>query len=306
MLVKPLTRRRRRLGLYWDDRFGRNERLAMNAICSLMVHLDGTPRSEARLELAYDIARAQDAQLTALFAAVPPMLPTPYAYGASGAVAEMLIRLHDTWRTSARALFDKVTQGRCERCTWVEPPDALVANGVAREALLADLLVLGQREHDEPQAGQLPPGFVPSVLVASGRPALVVPYTGEFKRVGENVLIAWKPTPESARALIGALPLMRQARHVRVAVWGDDPQANGAQGPDVIAHLKRHGIDATLHWQGQETDALGEMLLSRAADFGADLLVMGCYSHSRAREFVLGGVTRTVLESMTLPVLMSH
>jgi nucleotide-binding universal stress UspA family protein len=165
--------------------------------------------------------------------------------------------------------------------------------------------VLGQQQPDEPPVGRLPPGFVSSVLIASGRPALVVPYAGEFAKVGDIVLVAWKPTPESARALKAALPLMQAARHVHVVAWGDPPSVAG-QAPDIGSYLKLHDIDARVHWEGEETPRLGEMLLSRAADYSADLLVMGCYGHSRAREFVLGGVSRTVLASMTVPVLMSR
>lgn len=278
----------------------------MSPIRSVIVHLDGTPRCAARLVIARDIAAAHDAQLTGLFAAASPILPIPYEYAASSVAVDILRKLRDEWRVQARAMFDEATGQRPGPAVWMEPDDPFVAAGVARHALLSDLLVLGQQQPDDPQAGRLPPGFVPSVLITSGRPALVIPYAGEFAKVDDTVLVAWKPTAESARALKAALPLMQAARHVHVAVWGDQPPATADQAPDIGSYLKLHGIAAKVHWEGEESPALGEMLLSRAADCGADLLVMGCYGHSRAREFVLGGVSRTVLASMTLPVLMSH
>lgn len=278
----------------------------MSSIRSVMVHLDGTPRGVVRLRLAQAIAQAQDAQLTGLFAVTSPILPMPYEYAASEVAVETLRKLHDEWRGAACTMFDQVTESRRERSVWVESDDALVAAGVARRALLADLVVLGQQQRDDPHAGRLPPGFVQSVLITSGCPALVVPYAGEFAKVGDTILVAWKATAESGRALKAALPLMQAARHVHVVAWGEERPTPQDRRLDIGGYLELHGVAATVHWEGEETHALGEMLLSRAADFGADLLVMGCYGHSRAREFVLGGVSRTVLGSMTVPVLMSH
>lgn len=278
----------------------------MSSIRSVMVHLDGTSRSAARMVLARELAAVHDAQLTALFATNPPILPTPYEFAASSVALEALRSLRDEWRASARALFDQNTESGRRRSVWAELDESFVEAGVTRYALLADLLVLGQQQPDEPLLGLLPSGFVQSILSASGRPALVVPYAGEFAKVGDTVLVAWKPTAESARALKAALPLMQAARHVHVSTWGDPPQATAGQAPDIGSYLKLHGIDARVRWEGEEAPRLGETLLSRAADYGADLLVMGCYGHSRAREFVLGGVSRTVLASMTLPVLMSR
>lgn len=172
-----------------------------------------------------------------------------------------------------------------------------------RRALYADLLVLGQRDPDDPAASELPPDFVPQVLVGSGRPALVVPCAGPFATVGRRVLIAWKETREAARAVTAALPWLVRAASVHAIACG--PDADEALRR-LRTYLSAQGValETQRHEPG-ETDA-GEKLLSAAVDMGADLLVMGCYGHSRAREWVLGGATRSVLRSMTLPVLMSH
>jgi nucleotide-binding universal stress UspA family protein len=145
----------------------------------------------------------------------------------------------------------------------------------------------------------VPADFVEAVVIDSGRPAIVVPYAGTFGAIGETVLIAWKPTRESARAVSAALPLLQRAKQVHVAGWDSEPR-------DLEHFFYHHGIDAVFHREGQAPAHVGEYMLSRAAELGADLLVMGCYGHSRARELVLGGASRTVLESMTLPVLMVH
>ena len=103
-----------------------------------------------------------------------------------------------------------------------------------------------------------------------------------------------------------ALPLLRQADRVTVLEWGARESDCRGAALDIGAYLELQGVQARLDRQAAEPAEVGELLLSRAADLGADLLVMGCYGHSRTREFVLGGATRTVLRSMTLPVLMCH
>ena len=140
----------------------------------------------------------------------------------------------------------------------------------------------------------------------SGKPALVLPYIGAPKALGDTVLIAWKPTREAARAVAAALPMLQSAKAVHVVSWGDDESLVSGEKLDLTTYLKLRGVQTTWHKQGQAPNDLGEMLLSFAFDIQADLLVMGCYGHSRAREWMLGGVTRTLMDSMTLPVLMAH
>jgi nucleotide-binding universal stress UspA family protein len=104
-----------------------------------------------------------------------------------------------------------------------------------------------------------------------------------------------------------ALPFLQRAKHVHVLAWGDagDP-AVGGHRLDLDGYLQLRGVTPTWHRGGKEPEALGELLLSRVFDLGADLLVMGCYGHGRAREWALGGVSRTLLRSMTLPLLLAH
>src|SRR5262249_12413324 len=152
----------------------------------------------------------------------------------------------------------------------------------AQQALFADLLVLGQHDPADDDAPAVPADFVESVLLACGRPALVVPHIGAPERVGSTVAIAWKETPEAARAVTGALPFLRQAQRVVVLSWGEEAApAVGGQALGLERYLAAHGINFTWDRAGGERQQIGELLLSRAFDFGADLLVMGCYGHSR-------------------------
>jgi nucleotide-binding universal stress UspA family protein len=150
---------------------------------------------------------------------------------------------------------------------------------------------------------------VEQALFSSGRPVLVVPHSGRFEAVGRTVLIGWNASREAARAANDALPLIAGAESATVLVVNpsEAPGGDGAEpGAAIALHLARHGLRATAeHVVAPQVDD-GEMLLNQAADLGADLLVVGAYGHSRLRELVLGGVTRTLLRQMTIPVMMSH
>jgi nucleotide-binding universal stress UspA family protein len=277
----------------------------MNKLRSILLHFDAAPRSAARLALARDLAAQHEAALTALYAVWPSYLAMPFALSeGSAGVLPVLEQMDAERRVAARTLFDREGGAGAAATRWVDLGNEPVIDGFATQALYSDLMLLGQHDPDEPRTEGVPADFVESVLIASGKPALIVPYTGSFASVGRDVLVAWKPTREAARAVAGALPLLQRARSVHVV--GDTPSA-GAEGRlDLAGYLRSHGIEPKITHHGRATTDVGEALLSLAADVQADLLVMGCYGHSRARELVLGGATRTVLNSMTLPVLMSH
>ena len=193
------------------------------------------------------------------------------------------------------------------------------AAAIVRHARTADLVVLGQPDPDDPLA-PLARRTIEDVLLTSGRPALLVPYAGHFATVGTNVVIGWAEARESTRAAHDALPLIATgAKTTLLAVHHGPLTPPGTELPTAAAarHFARHGIDA----RAAETIAEGvgapsyivrpqvnaaDALLNYASDTAADLLVVGAYGHSRAREVVLGGVTRALLATMTLPVLMSH
>jgi len=176
------------------------------------------------------------------------------------------------------------------------------AGYVARWARDADLVILGQPDPAHPTGLDAPE----DVILACGRPALVIPYSGRLGRTGEYVLIAWNGSREATRAAHDALPLMAISKSVTVFSVNPDDEKDEAPGDDLIRHFARHGVDATSETLRTEELSPAEAVLSRAADVGADLIVMGAYSHSRLRETVLGGMTRDILKHMTVPVLMAH
>jgi nucleotide-binding universal stress UspA family protein len=183
--------------------------------------------------------------------------------------------------------------------------EADLTEGITALARLHDLVVLGQ-----PDSKAMGPGLRPEeVVLAAGRPVLVIPYVGEFATLGHNILVAWSGTRESARALHDAMFLLERAETVTV-LEVDRPDTEGGASDlaaaDVVAALKRRGIAAKAETTVSDGTPIADIILSLAADLTADLVVMGAWGHSRLREFVLGGVSRGILQEMTVPVLMSH
>ena len=277
------------------------------SFAQLLVHLDFTSHGKARLAVARAIAQAQGAAVSALYAVTPTLLGLPFAPDGGPNVASVLEQIDRERREPVKAAFDLVAATEDPRMTWAETTGFPIESSFAHQAFYADLLVLGQYDPSNPAYTGVPSDFVESVLVASGKPVLVLPYAGAPASVGETVVIAWKPTREAARAVAAAVPLLQRAKRVHVLSWGDEEHEIQGAGLSLEGYLKLRGVEATWHRTGgAEPEQPGELLLSRAFDLQADLMVMGCYGHSRAREWVLGGASRTVLRSMTLPVLMAH
>lgn len=272
----------------------------------VLVHLDSTDAALHRLRVAREIAQDHGTAVSALFAAMPSFTGLPYPVETASSAVAPLIEIDNERRAQTRRAFDQACSTPGPIPSWSETEEVPIVSAVVQQALYADLLVLGQHNPFDPNAGTLPADFAESVIVASGKPALVVPYTGWAGRVGSTVAIAWKCTRESARAVSAALPLLQRSGRVHVLAWGEPTSAVQGKTLNLEGYLKLHGIEVTWHRQGSEPEAIGELLLSRAFELEADLLVMGCYGHSRARELVLGGASRTVLRSMTLPTLMAH
>lgn len=274
----------------------------MQTPASILLHLDSSERVAERIRLACTLAEAFDARVTAQACSTPAPARYPYVPEYAAGALAVLERLHREARDRIHEVFVRHADGS-SRVQWAEPleegPRAFI-----RRALYADLLVLGQRDPQDPMVGELPAGFLADLLMHSGKPALVLPWAGAWPVVGRNVLIAWKETREAARAVSAALPWLRRAKEVHAVSYG--PDAEPALR-DLQDSLRLRGVAAmTLHPGGPKEDDVGNELLSRAAGLGTDLLVMGCYGHSRAREWVMGGATLAMLQWMTTPVLMSH
>lgn len=281
----------------------------MSELKSILVHADASDSAKVRVHAAASIAKACGAEATAAFAVRPVYMQYPYSLSLSAEAASMLQDVEADRLARARAAFDQAVSGAEAPVAWAMTGGDPVRS-FARTAVCHDLLVLGQDDTENELRADVPSDFAASVIIDSGRPALIVPTVHALDApIGRTALVAWKPTRESAHALDAAMPLLRRARRVHVALWSE-PDAPPGDTPaaiaEVDAHLRRHGVVAEIHSHGRQSRQVGESLLSLGCDLDADLLVMGCYGHGRTREWVLGGASRTVLRSMTMPVLMAH
>jgi nucleotide-binding universal stress UspA family protein len=265
----------------------------------LLVHIDSSSHCAARLALAVMLARRFGAHLTGLHVmptlAISPFIadqfPTAMLDEGHAKIAQL--------RDEARALFVAASQPLGSEAEWRETRGDLI-DAMRLAARNADLAILGQADPSA-DGTDLPE----QVVLGSGRPALLVPYAGTFANVGGRVLVAWNGSAQAARAVNDALPFLQNAE--RVIVVTVNPGGNITEDADIARHLARHGVEAEI--SDIVTDhhgSVGDLLLSRASDEAADLIVMGAYGHSRLRELMLGGVSRALLAHMTVPVLMAH
>lgn len=273
---------------------------------TILVHYDSTARAAKRLKLASLIADEFEAHLVAACSIVSPLYSEPFVADGGAFVAQELLRFQERKDASARTSFEQTVARGGRKVEWrtsVGDP-ATVINEQAR---YADLVVLGQ--YDRKDVNDVTPDFIGRVLMNSGRPVLVLPFAGEFNAMPSRPMIAWNASREAAHAVTEALPLLQRAKEVQIAVFNARAGRGGhgdVPGADLATFLARHGVTSTVSASGVSDVDTGNQILSRAADFQSDLIVMGGYGHSRAYEFVVGGSTRTLLETMTVPVMMSH
>ncbi|MEQ1515914.1 MAG: universal stress protein [Usitatibacteraceae bacterium] len=271
---------------------------------TILVHVDGRPRNAQALRVACDLAARFDAHLAAIYA-LEQHLYVPVMDAGAAAVMQAQLDLNAQMQANAQSMIRAEEQHSGRSIEWRGVSGDTV-NTVMLHARHADLLVISQEDPEQKMA--MEPSLVANVVIGAGRPVLVVPYAGNFKSCGSSVLVGWSGTREAARAVADALPLLLQAKTVNIvsfnprgdSTWGDIP------GADIGVWLARHGVRVTVRQQKSDEVDVGNQMLSLAADMGSDLIVMGAYGHSRTFEFVLGGVTKTLLTSMTVPVLMSH
>jgi nucleotide-binding universal stress UspA family protein len=275
---------------------------------SIFVHVDDAEPCERRLAVAAHLARAYPAELVGGYL-VPSREFTPFTAAVLPAdVVDRRMRETAGAQQAAESRFRAACKGAgVTTLSWRAPAGDPLAAAILH-ARYADLAVIGQPSRDEPTAA-FSAELAKSVVMSSGRPVLFVPFAGEYRTVGERVLIAWKDSRESARAVADALPLLKDAKQVyAVAITADDDENlhDLLADAQVAAFLRRHEVEARVRRIAVPDINAGELLLSEAADFRADLIVMGGYSRPKMSAFVWGGVTQVMLTSMTAPVLMSH
>jgi nucleotide-binding universal stress UspA family protein len=272
---------------------------------SILAHAAPNDRLDAVLDIVFALAKAHGAHPIGLHVSTDPAaslrtLPGPVP----GELMAALEARVEAERDRAEAGFNEAARRHGISGEWrVENGDP--ASRIGIHARYADLTVMGQWDEEDPSSD---PELPTAVATMTGRPVLIVPRAGRFQEVGKRVLVCWNASREATRAVTDALPILQLADEVTVlAVNPDDGAGHGdVPGADISHYLARHGVRAEANRTYAEAIDVADAILSRASDLGCDLIVMGAYGHSRTREWIFGGVTRSIMRTMTRPVLISH
>jgi len=272
----------------------------------IIVYVDGTAAAKKRVAFAVALAKEQGADLIGVAFAPTALLPL---YGADVGFADMSGVLQDV-----KAQGEAALEGfkACAAAAGVRAEGRLM-QGMSEEfphdfayfARQVDLTIFGQPRDGDPLIGQY--ALLERCLFASGRPVMIVPAEPAELALEGTVVVAWDGSAEAARAFNDALIFLKRAKRVVLLVGVTEAASEKDEPPvdDMVAHLKRHGVTVEVMRATSEGD-VGRLLLSKAKDTGADMIVMGAFHHSRWREFILGGVTLTMLEQATIPLFMAH
>jgi nucleotide-binding universal stress UspA family protein len=277
----------------------------------ILVHVDGTEAAKRRMDFAVSLAKEHGAHLVGIAFAPTALLPL---YGADVGFADMSEVLASVKAQGESALGDltsrAATAGVGAEARLMEGMSEEFPGDFACEARHVDIAILGQPRDGDPLLGQY--ALVERCLFASGRPVLIVPAEPAQLALDGTIVAAWDGSAQAARAFNDALAFLKAAQRVVLVIAG---QAGAEEGEDcgpkadgMIAHLKRHGVEAEAMRVklGEGEGDIGRLLLGQAKALGADMIVMGAFHHSRVRQFILGGVTLTVLEEATIPLFMAH
>ena len=271
------------------------------AFKDIVVHQGEDVHSDRRMTAALALTQQFDAHLTGVYVLSYPTIP---GFVQTELPSEIIEQRYNEIRAAGeakRAKFDAAAAGEGVAGEF-RVMEGDMADAVALCGRYSDLLVVGQPDPDHPA----PTDSLPEdLLLAAGRPLLVVPYAGNPSHLGRRVMVAWSGTREATRAVHDAMPMLKQAEEV--VVFSVNPEdSDHIAGADICTHLARHGVNATPRHIVAPDMRVGDSILSAVADNSTDLLVMGGYGHSRLRELAFGGATRAIMQSMICPVMISH
>jgi nucleotide-binding universal stress UspA family protein len=271
-------------------------------VVNLSLGEDGGPADD----YAVSVADAFAAHVTGIAFVFDPIVPVT----GTGYIPAVVIetQLADN-QAAAKAAIDRFAAAASRAGVSAEPltlsaSAAGAGDQFGRIARRFDLAIVGQAE---PESGEVEELIAESALFESGRPLIVVPYIQKAPLKLDRVMVCWDGGRPAARAIADAMPLLEKSGKVEVViVTNERGKQDEIEGADMGQHLARHGLKVDVKRIPGGNIDVADALLSHVADSGTDFIVMGGYGHSRLREFVLGGVTHSILRSMTVPVLMAH
>jgi nucleotide-binding universal stress UspA family protein len=275
-------------------------------IKDLVVNLSVGERPSPASDYAVSVAATFDAHLAGIAFLYDPIVPVS---GAGYIPAEVIESQERDNQAATKAALDRFTAATDRAGVTAEPLTlsasfAGVGEQFGRIARRFDLSIVGQAE---PEASAAEEMIAEAALFESGRPVIIVPYIQKAPLKLDRVMLCWDGSRAAARAIADAMPLLDRAGRVEIVIIANEHgKQDEIEGADMGAHLARHGLNVEVKRTVLGDIDVADVILSHAADAGSDFIVMGGYGHSRLREFVLGGVTRSIFRSMTAPVLMSH
>lgn len=263
----------------------------------LLVHIDLHPTCSSRLSTAIRLAKQQQAKLTGFYA-IQPHRASDY---------EQPYKLAE----QEKQKFQRMVGEAGLESEWISvdisDSNLNLVQSLNLYAHYRDLLIVSQTDPDS-KIKNTPRELPEKAILGAGRPVLVVPYACDTCTIGKRVMLIWRGGPESSRAMHDSMPLLRSAEAVHVMSiqgYGGD-EAYECHNADICSHLQRYDINAIAEKHVTAGLSIGDMLLNRCADEGIDLLIIGAFSQFRRGDQILGEVGRYLLQSMTVPVLMSH
>jgi len=265
----------------------------------------GSPDNVAKF--AASVAATLGAHLTGIAFCYGPLVPLMVdMYGIPQEMLDTQREENEKAVKAAIASFNEAVRGSvvASETHALEAPVAGTPDMLGQIARRFDLSIVAQPRPEEPALGRL---LLEAALFESGRPVLVMPYIQSGGLKLDRVLVGWDGSRSAARAIGDAMAFLRKAKRCEIVlVSGEPAKSDELPGADIAHHLARHDVKVEVNRIASREIDVASTILSRAADVAADLLVMGGYGHSRMREFILGGVTRGIVGSMTVPTLMSH
>ncbi|HEX2020352.1 MAG TPA: universal stress protein [Aurantimonas sp.] len=281
-----------------------NKTPGLDRIADLAVHLDGSGHDAPRLAHAQMLASIFGTHVEGFFANPIPTSFIPVGAGYERVAAELWEEgraAGDETEKAILAHLDRMGNGCSLRRIDGMPHELAFAAG--RLARTLDLFILGRPDDDRSLAD-----LIAAVLFDAGSPALIVPPEAAEARDPQTIVVAWRDTTECSRAIAAALPFLKRAREVflvSVAEGTASEERHSEPAADMARHLARHGVNVEVRHL-PKWNRPADALLNEAKIVGAELLVSGAYGRSRLREMILGGVTRDLLKSCPIPLLMSH
>jgi len=269
----------------------------------ILVSIESSENCKSSIQAAMELAQTYDSHITCLYEE-GFFGYSSYADVHADLVAGQFKEKLENEKKLVRQVYDDCVSVRAHKCNLIfEKPDT--SRNAVSYANSSDIIVCNQRNvgnavfQTRNQATHL--------VMATGKPVLIIPYIGMQETLGKNIVVAWDSSREASRALHDSLPLLKRAQQVHIfSAIDDKSMSNKLTATNIKTHLEHHDVNVENNPVVIDDISVAEMLLSRASDYGADLIVMGAYGHSRLREYTFGGTTKTMFDSMTIPVLMTH